>query len=413
MIAFVVIVLLIVLGIDFYAFKALLISVSSWTPFWKKILVYIYWIFSGFILIGSLLIAMNASWARKPENTVWFSLIMGLLITSVVTKLFIGVFHLIDDIGYLARTFVLKQDIESRRAFLTQTGIVLAAIPFGTFLYGITKGKYDFKVRKKVLEFPDLPHSFSGLKIVQISDMHLGSFGQDFSSVMKGIEIINSLEPDYIFFTGDMVNNYANETSGWKPYLSQLNAKYGKYSILGNHDYGDYSSWQSEKDKAENLSKLEEFHREINFTLLKNENVYLNIEGDKIALIGMENWGEGRFSKYGDIKKALEGIKDEDFQIMLSHDPSHWDAQVLNKTKVNLSLAGHTHGMQFGVNLGRFKYSPAQHRYPRWGGLYSENNQHLYVNRGFGFIGFPGRVGMPPEITLLELKTVNKSVDNH
>ena len=213
----------------------------------------------------------------------------------------------------------------------------------------------------------------------------------------------NELNPDVIFFTGDLVNNYADETDGWLPLLSSLSAQMGTYSILGNHDYGLYREWPSEEAYAQNMTKLKQVQAEVGFRLLMNEQVPLERGGDRISLIGVENWGRPPFPQYGDLKMAMKGA-DAQFKVLLSHDPDHWNEHVLGKEDIDLTLSGHTHGMQFGVNLGNRKWSPVSQRYPRWGGLYQEGNQYLYVNTGFGFIGFPGRVGMPPEITLLELR---------
>ena len=240
------------------------------------------------------------------------------------------------------------------------------------------------------------------MKVVQFSDAHLGSFNGNKKEVTRGLEMINALEPDVILFTGDIVNNFAEETKGWQESFSNLRAKYGKFSILGNHDYGDYSEWESIEAKQKNLEGVMKFHEDAGFRLLLDENIELVKNQERIRIIGVQNWGKG-FAQYGNLKKAIQHTQEEEFQILLSHDPTHWDEEVIPNSKIDLTLSGHTHGMQFGVNLGKFKYSPAQHRYKRWSGLYKKGKQFLYVNKGFGFIAFPGRVGMPPEITFLEL----------
>ncbi len=234
---------------------------------------------------------------------------------------------------------------------------------------------------------------------MHISDFHLGSFNKDFATVQPGIDLINALNPDYIFFTGDLVNNYADETDGWENILSSLKAKYGKFSVLGNHDYGDYVGWETDLEKKKNLESLKAFHQKVGFKLLLNEHVKLNIDDEYIQLIGVENWGTGGFAQYGKLKYAMRDVKSNVCQILLSHDPSHWEAEVIPNTGVDLTLSGHTHAMQFGIRLGNFKYSPIQHRYKQWSVLYQNEQKKLYVNRGFGFLGFPGRVGMAPEIT--------------
>jgi predicted MPP superfamily phosphohydrolase len=289
-----------------------------------------------------------------------------------------------------------------RSEFLYQMGLMLAAIPFASILYGVTKGKFNYKVMRESISFPNLPKSFKGLKIVQISDMHLGSFNKNFEKVAKAVELINEQKPDLIFFTGDLVNNFAGETEGWAPVLGKMEARLGKYSIMGNHDYGDYSHWPSPEAKADNLQKIKDFHRDMGFRLLLNETEHININGEEIALVGVENWGKPPFPQHGDLAKATNGSSHIPFKILLSHDPSHWDEEVLN-TDIDLTFSGHTHGMQFGIERAGIKWSPGQYKYPRWGGLYKEGKQYLYVNRGFGYIGFPGRIGMPPEITLVQL----------
>ncbi|RMG83248.1 MAG: metallophosphoesterase, partial [Bacteroidetes bacterium] len=294
-------------------------------------------------------------------------------------------------------------EVIPRRYFLTQIGVVLAAIPFTSIIYGMVKGKYDFKLHKVKLYFDNLPENFSGIKIVQISDIHIGSFNHNYKAVEKGIQIINSLNADYVFFTGDFVNNYSDELKDWISVFSKIKAKKGKFSILGNHDYGDYVPWKSAEEKKNNLKQLITYQKEMGFDVLMNENRILRIDNQYIRLVGVENWGKGGFAKYGDLNKALEGTGKNEFKILLSHDPSHFDAHVKGIENIKLTLSGHTHGMQFGVEIGNIKWSPAKYRYPKWAGLYKENNQYLYVNRGFGFIGFPGRVGIWPEITLIEL----------
>lgn len=246
-----------------------------------------------------------------------------------------------------------------------------------------------------------LPPEFHGLRVVQISDMHLGSYGEDTSIVQKGVDLINAEEPDLILFTGDMVNDYADEAERFVPILSQLTAKIGKYSILGNHDYSDYVKWENPRDKEANLEKLKRHQHEMGFKLLLDEFITLEKNGEKIGLVGVQNWGR-RFQQYGDLQKALYGSEGLSYRILMSHDPTHWEEQVIG-TGVDLTLSGHTHGAQFGVRINGRTYSPAQWVYKHWAGAYTEAAQMLYVNRGFGFIGFPGRVGMPPEITVFDL----------
>jgi len=282
-------------------------------------------------------------------------------------------------------------------------GYFLAAVPFASVLYGVTKGKFNYRIVHEKIRFANLPESFKGLKIVHISDMHLGSFRKKFEQIGKAVEMINEQEPDLIFFTGDLVNNFAEETEGWAPVLNKMKARLGKYSVLGNHDYGDYSEWNSPKEKAENLKAIKNFHKKIGFRLLLNESETITVNNEEIALLGVENWGKPPFPQHGDLKKAASKVNQAHFKILLSHDPSHWDAEVLTNTDIDLTFSGHTHGMQFGFERAGIKWSPIQYKYPRWGGLYNKHHQYLYVNRGLGFHGFPGRIGMPPEITVVTL----------
>lgn len=290
-----------------------------------------------------------------------------------------------------------------RSEFLYQLGLGLAALPFTSILYGVTKGKFNYRVSREKISFEHLPKSFKGLKIVQISDIHLGSLNKNFEQLAEAVELINQQEADLILFTGDLVNNFAEETVGWAPVLLKMKAKIGKYSVMGNHDYGDYSQWESDKDKAKNLTGIQRFHKEMGFRLLLNESETIVINNEEIALIGVENWGQPPFPKYGNLKEANKHSNHQPFKLLMSHDPSHWDAEVLTDTNIDLTFSGHTHGMQFGFEHAGIKWSPVKYKYPRWGGLYREGNQYLYVNRGLGYIGFPGRIGMPPEITVVEL----------
>lgn len=282
-------------------------------------------------------------------------------------------------------------------------GILLSSIIIIAFIYGIFKGKYAYRVIKHTLYFDDLPSAFDGFKLAQISDVHAGSLTNP-TAVQKGIDMINSQQADLFVFTGDLVNNKAEEVKPYINHFSQIKAPFGQFSVLGNHDYGDYVKWDSDTAKKENLQQLKRYHAEIGFRLLLDEHVTLEKDGQKITLLGIENWGLG-FGERGDLNKALQGTTTNDFKILLSHDPSHWEAQVNNHpSKIHLSLAGHTHGMQFGIEAFGLKWSPVQFRYKHWAGVKQENGRFLNVNRGFGFIGFSGRVGIWPEITVIELR---------
>ncbi len=412
-----VIIIIILLLIDLYTFRGLQLLLQGIQGRIIKISVnIIYWAVTAIIISGILFISFNPNNFRNPAFfTTYVMPLFGAVALFVLPKIIFVFFQMLNDLLQLSLYLISKftsvsnqsnagGEIINRRIFLTQTGAILAMIPFVSIAYGMIKGKYDFRILKEKLFFENLPAAFDGLRIVQISDIHIGSFGENYEAVKKGIDMVNSLEPDFIFFTGDLINNFAKETEGWLPHLRELKAKNEKYSILGNHDYGDYVQWDSREEKQQNIQNVIDFHSKIGFRLLLNESVKINRGGEEISLIGVENWGRPPFPKYGDLKKAMTGCEKYPFKILLSHDPSHWDEEVLKKTSVDLTLSGHTHGMQFGVEVGSIKWSPVKFKYPRWGGLYSEGKQFLYVNRGFGFIGFPGRVGMPPEITLIELK---------
>ena len=293
----------------------------------------------------------------------------------------------------------------SRRQFISQLALSIAAIPLASIIYGIYRGKYNYKVLKYTLHFSDLPQAFNGYKITQISDIHSGSF-DNMDKVRYAVDLVNQQESDLILFTGDMVNNKTEELIPYKDVFNQLKAKDGMFSVLGNHDYGDYITWDSEEAKAKNLENLKALQNEIGFEILLNESRYIQKDGEKIALIGVENWGAGGFKKAGDLKQAASKIKKDDFKILMSHDPSHWEQEVIkDKYHYHLTLSGHTHGMQFGIEIpGWFKWSPVKWRYKYWAGIYKELGQYINVNRGFGYLAFPGRVGIWPEITVIELK---------
>ncbi|PRZ00986.1 metallophosphoesterase [Marinilabilia salmonicolor] len=292
----------------------------------------------------------------------------------------------------------------TRAKFLSQVGIIIATAPFVSLLFGVLKGRYAFYTRHVKLNFPNLPRAFDGLRIVQISDLHLGSFGSNREPLKEAVSLINEEKPDLVLFTGDLVNNFAGETRGWEEILGKINASMGKYSILGNHDYGDYSTWPSEQRKAANFKSIVAANRKLGFQLLRNESVTLQKDGESIAVSGVENWGLPPFPQYGDLESTWNQTNGEPFKILMSHDPDHWDAEVIGRKKYDLTLAGHTHGMQFGFEIGKYNWSPAKYKFKRWAGLYQVGKQFLYVNRGLGYLGMPARVGMPPEITVFTLK---------
>ncbi|RZK50947.1 MAG: metallophosphoesterase [Pedobacter sp.] len=328
---------------------------------------------------------------------IYFAALIVFVLTEVLTD---GYRLIAGGIGYISQGNFIYPERPLNGVYL---GVLLTSLIIIAFIYGISKGKYAYRVIKHTLYFDDLPNAFDGFTITQISDVHAGSFTSA-KQVQKGIDLINKQQSDLFVFTGDLVNNKAEEIKPWIGHFSQIKAKYGQFSILGNHDYGDYVKWDNELIKQGNLQQLKKYHAELGFRLLLDEHVELNKNGQKIILAGIENWGLG-FGERGDLKKALQGTNTADFKVLLSHDPSHWDAQVKdNPNKIHLALAGHTHGMQFGIEAFGIKWSPVKLRYKHWAGIKEENGRVLNVNRGFGFIGFSGRIGIWPEITVIELK---------
>ena len=302
------------------------------------------------------------------------------------------------------------QFFPERRKLISQLAVGLAAIPFASLLYGMYRGKYNYKVLSYTLEYDDLPEAFEGFKIAQISDIHSGSF-DNAEKVQHGVDLVNAQQADVVLFTGDLVNNRADEIHPWIKTFQQIKAKQGVFSVLGNHDYGDYMRWETAEAKKENLQSLFKAQKEMGWDLLLNESRFIEKEGQRLALVGVENWGSG-FKQEGDLGKALEQVNADDFKILLSHDPSHWEAQVLpHPFKIHLTLSGHTHGMQFGIEIpGWIKWSPVKWRYKQWAGIYESASQRLNVNRGFGYLAYPGRVGMWPEISVITLKKTKRNV---
>lgn len=404
-------ILLLVL-VDLYAYKGMNVALANHSLTLRRIVRFLYWIVSiGIIaLIVYSILAMQGTAARRDHS--WAFSLVALFLLFFLPKLVMVVFHGLDDLLHLGRWLWAKMlpgtinepgEGISRVRFLSQLGLIVAAIPFTGVLYGVTKGRSSFNVARVPVRSSRLPKAFHGLKVVQISDTHLGSYGGDLTLVRHGIDLINAEKPDLIVFTGDMVNDYAEEAEPFISEFNRLHARLGKFSVLGNHDYSDYPRWSSQEAKAQNLAKLKGIHAEMGFRLLLDEHEKIEVDGEQIGLLGVQNWGH-RFQQYGDLARTVEGTGSLPFRILLSHDPTHWEHQVLG-TGIDLTLSGHTHGAQLGVKIGGTQYSPAQWVYKHWAGLYAEGDQQLYVNRGFGFIGFPGRVGMPPEITVLELQT--------
>jgi predicted MPP superfamily phosphohydrolase len=307
------------------------------------------------------------------------------------------------------KNYFAKYDTDTflpeRRKFVSQVALGIAAVPFLSMIYGMTVGKYNYKVLRQTLFFPDLPDAFDGFKITQISDIHSGSFDNP-EKISYAVDLINEQESDLLLFTGDIVNTHATEMHPWIDTFKNIkNHEFGKFSVLGNHDYGEYVDWKSEIAKNKNFEDIKDLHRQIDFKLMLNENTKIKKGNDEIAIVGVENWGV-KFKKVGDLNKAAANLNKEDFKILMSHDPSHWDAEVKDHPKnFHLTLSGHTHGFQFGIEIpGIIKWSPVEYVYKQWAGLYESVGKYIYVNRGFGFHAFPGRVGIMPEITVIELK---------
>ena len=403
---------LIMLLLDFYVYQAVKTVSQNASNQTKIIVFYSYWIVSALTLTCLLSLPyITALQTNKIFRNYIFAILLGLFFAKLIGS----VFFLVDDFRRLI-LFVINKirfsnpDLSistgneiSRSTFISWLGLALGGTLFGTLLWGFSN-KYKYEIRRIALSFPNLPNSFKGLKVIHISDIHSGSFN-DKVAVQRGVDMILKEKPDLILFTGDLVNDRHEEMFDYKEIFSHLNAPMGVFSTLGNHDYGDYTSWPSEMAKKQNLENLKQLQKAMGWRLLMNEHVVFERNGEKIALLGIENFGaKGRFPKYGRMQDAYPGTEKISFKILMSHDPSHWDYQVKKEYKdIDLMLSGHTHGMQFGLENPYFKWSPVQWMYKQWAGLYEDGKQKLYVNRGFGFIGYPGRVGIMPEITVLEL----------
>ena len=360
-----------------------------------------------------LFIAGIGSYSTAKGMTPFHEWMLSLFLTFLITKIFFVLVLFIGDIGrffygIINRIAGPKKDnnepfFPARRKFISEVAVLIAAVPFTGFLYAMLKGKYDYRVHRQTIYFDNLPDAFDGFTITQLSDIHSGSFDNK-EAMQRGIDLARAQKSDLFVFTGDLVNNAAWEIEPYIENFSQLKAPYGQFSILGNHDYGDYIEWSSETEKAANLEKLKAHHATLGYHLLLDENVILAKDGQRIALIGVQNWGNG-FIQIGDIDKALQSVDKDAFKILLSHDPSHWEEKIrFHPTAIDLTLSGHTHGAQFGVETDKFRWSPVQYRYLDWAGLINEKKRYLYVNRGFGFLAFSGRLGIWPEITVLTLK---------
>ena len=402
--------IIVFLLVEIYAFQAFkTVSKNNWT---LKIYLTI-----NALIIGNLLyriiVINNNSLDFSDVFYNYLSIPFAFVITLFGFKLIIILFLLFEDFLRALKTFYnfffsqneLNNFLPNRRKFISKIAILFASLPIPFVLHGIFRGRHNYRVINYELEFDDLPEEFDGYQITHISDIHSGSLQKN-NKVQYAVDLINEQNSELVLFTGDFVNNKANELNNWKHIFSKIKSRDGKYSVLGNHDYGDYVSWESNEEKKKNFSDLLKFQEEMGFKLLLNENVKIGSLNQTISLIGVENWGKGGFKKSGDIDKACKGLSKNDFKIVMSHDPSHWDKILRNhNTFFQLTLSGHTHGMQFGIEIpGKIKWSPVKWAYKYWAGLYNENNQFLNVNRGFGVLGFPGRVGIWPEISVIKLK---------
>jgi len=401
------IILVLTLVMDYYGFTAVRSAFQNSSVKARNIAYVLYWSLTAFVLIYFIL-AIIFNFRENSTSATRF--MTGVFMGIFVSKLFLVLFLFLEDISRLISViynYFIKPTNElhtSRRQFLDSVFLGLAGLPFLAFINGMVKTAHDYQFWRVNIPIKNLPSALEGLKIVQVSDIHAGSFSV-VEPLKMAVEKINALKPDIFVFTGDLVNNKASEFTPFLDVFKEIKAKYGQFSILGNHDYGDYIQWPSPQEKEDNFSMIKQYHRDTNWDILCNEHRVLEIGDQKLALIGVENWGaKMHFTRQGDLKKAYHGIEDIPTKVLLSHDPSHWDAEVRKHTPdVQLTLSGHTHGMQFGVENKWFRFSPVQWFYKQWAGLYTESDQHLYVNRGFGFIGYPGRVGIRPEIAILTL----------
>ncbi|TPN86092.1 metallophosphoesterase [Aquimarina algicola] len=399
--------ILIYLLIELYAYQAIrTIAKNQW--------IQLSYIVISILILGYV-IYVFANYDRSVGPTKYTLRASGMIMLTVVPKIVLVLFMFGEDIIRVIVAiyrYIIPSTGENemgyfpgRRKFLSQLALGVASIPFAGLLYGIVKGKYNFKVLKHVLYFDDLPSAFDGFRLTQISDIHSGSF-DDADKIEYAIDLINEQDTDMLLFTGDIVNTVASEMDDWIDTFNRIKEyKYGKYSVLGNHDYGEYVTWESQEEKENNFQAIKDIHTKINFNLLLNDSDFIEKDGQRIAIVGVENWGHN-FKKAGDLEKASQKINKEDFKILMSHDPSHWEYEVKeHEDHFHLTLSGHTHGFQFGIEIpGFMRWSPVQYVYKQWAGMYNEMGRFLNVNRGFGFHAFPGRVGIWPEITVIELR---------
>lgn len=406
--------LAVTLLLDWYVFSGLKTLTTGWrSDRWRLPVRWGYLIVSLGITVT--FVAGLGSFRTAKGMMPFHEWVLSLFLTLLLTKIFFCLVLFLGDIGRFfyglvhalttrrAGTRSGEPFFPARRRFISEAAVLIAAVPFTGFLYAMLRGKYDYRLHKTTLFFEDLPPAFDGFTITQISDIHSGSF-DNVHAVQKGIDLAKAQRSDLFVFTGDLVNNVAWEIEPYLDRFGAIKAPYGQFSILGNHDYGDYIQWDTEKEKADNLQRLKEHHKTLGYRLLLDEHVLLEKDGQQLALIGVQNWGRG-FIQIGDLDKALKGLDPSIFKICLSHDPTHWEEKIrFHPTTIHLTLSGHTHGAQLGVESDKLRWSPVQYRYLDWAGLANEKDRYLYVNRGFGFLAFSGRLGIWPEITVITLK---------
>jgi predicted MPP superfamily phosphohydrolase len=394
--------------VDYIFFKALKDIIKGLQFNTQRWIIVAYWAIPVVLILGYIYLFVVAPETSNPKYKRFFGVAVMMIYTS---KMIGGIIFLIGNaLNILKNTGqkILKPEnsepIISRSDFISKTAVALGVTQFGILSYGILSGAYDYRIRRINLALKGLPKQFEGMTIAQLSDIHSGSFYNK-KAVNGGIDMLLAEKPDMVFFTGDLVNDKAVELQEYFDTFKRVKADLGVYSTLGNHDYGDYAQWSSPQAKVQNLQNLMEGHRLMGWDLLMDENRAITLGGEKLGIVGIQNWGAG-FIQKGDLAKALLGTEEYSNKLLLSHDPSHWRAQVLGKTSIDAAFAGHTHGMQFGIEIPGFRWSPVQYRYKEWAGLYQENGQQLYVNRGYGFLGYPGRVGILPEISIFTLQSV-------
>jgi predicted MPP superfamily phosphohydrolase len=400
------VVVLVYFLIEYYVFQVVQLLTVKSTPLVTRWVWLSYWLWVVLMITGFALYTQLD--AKTYAGLRVF--ISALFFINLIGKLFASMVLLGDDVrrlvSYLSQFVISKEDpqIAGRTAFIGKAALLTGVLPMMGLSFGILSGAHDYRVRRRDVYSPHLPKAFDGIRLVQISDIHTGSFFNK-TAVRGGVDLINQERGDMVLFTGDFVNNQSDEAKPYLDLFAKVKAPLGVHAVMGNHDYGDYHRWDSMIEKQQNIKDLHQMHKYMGWNIMLNENKIITADGESIALLGLENWGAGRFSKYGDMSKTYEGTQEIPYKILMSHDPSHWDAQVLSEyPDIDLMLAGHTHGMQFGVEIGDFRWSPSQYVYKQWADFYQQGTQSLYVNRGFGFLGYPGRIGILPEITVLTLK---------